>query len=426
MVIGLDGVSVELLRTLGREGVTPHIQELAGRYGLKSLMAPLPEVSSVSWTSFMTGSNPGGHGIYGFTEINRRSYGYSFPSFKSLPVKTIWEKAGEGGKTSIIINLPNTYPVRPMKGILIAGFVALDLKQAVYPAGLLPKLEEMDYKVDVDTSLALKEPKLFFNELHDILDTRAKLYREFRSQPWDLFFFIETGTDRLHHFFYGDWDDPGSKYYGEFRDYYRHVDEIVGEITSHIEQLQVPFVILSDHGFKKIKREVHLSQYLKEWGYLDFEEENPRDLKSIKEGSRVFVLDPSRVYIHLEGKYGRGCVKLSEYRESREEIREKFRELTIDNERVIRHVYYKEELYEGSYMENAPDLVLWSNDGFDLKAGITRRGLYGNTDFKGMHSRDNAFLIDSLGFPPGQALSIDQVGKQIEAYMTGKNQGAFL
>jgi len=51
-------------------------------YRIHSMNASLPEISSVSWTSFMTGRNPGEHGIFGFTHLQPGSYGPSLPEFK--------------------------------------------------------------------------------------------------------------------------------------------------------------------------------------------------------------------------------------------------------------------------------------------------------------------------------------------------------
>ena len=52
----------------------------------------------------------------------------------------------------MVLNLPGTYPARAHEGVLVSGFVAIDLKKAVHPAGILPTLESMGYRIDVDTS----------------------------------------------------------------------------------------------------------------------------------------------------------------------------------------------------------------------------------------------------------------------------------
>lgn len=419
MVIGIDGVPFELIKRFTAEGVMPCMQTLTEKYPLIRTQVPLPEVSSVSWTSFMTGMNPGLHGVYGFMEINRDKYSYTFPSFRNLPVKTIWEEAGIRGKQSVIINLPSTYPVRPMQGKMVSGFVALDLEKAVFPKKHYAMLEKMEYQVDVDTAVGKGDKTFFLRELQHTLNLRYELYKQWESMdPWDLFLFIITGTDRLHHFMFEAYQQENSPYYDAFRNYYKDVDRIIGQITLDMENRGIPFIILSDHGFTQLDYEVYLSQYLKKWGYLELETEQPRNLTGISTSSQVFALDPSRLYIHLEGKYSRGCVKESRYHELREELKNRFLGLEIEGVKVIKGVYFKEEIYEtGSgenYLENAPDLVLLSNYGFDLKAGVTKTELYGRSYFTGMHSQDNAVLLDAVGLQLTTHPNIADVGNQLK------------
>jgi predicted AlkP superfamily phosphohydrolase/phosphomutase len=417
MVIGIDGVPYELVKDFAQKDIMPNTKRLIEKYGLIKTRAPLPEVSSVSWTSFMTGMNPGEHGIYGFMELNPDNYSYTFPSFKTLPVKPVWEEIGNFNKRSVIINLPNTYPARPLNGILVSGFVALDLEKAVYPTLLLPDLHKMNYQVDVDAAVGKSDKKLFLKDLNEVLGIRYNFYKKVeKREKWDLFFFIITGTDRLHHFLFHAADNPDSPYHQGFLDYYREVDRIIGEITADMENRGIPFIILSDHGFVGIKKEVYISQYLKEWGYLHLEDEEPKNLKSISGKTRIFALDPSRLYLHLEGKYSRGSVKKSDCQKLREEVKTKFLALEIEVERVIKDVLYKEDIYYGEYVDRAPDLVLLSNYGFDLKSGVTKSSLYGKTFFTGMHSQDNAVLIDSYGFTLNEYPYIYDIGKRLKGF----------
>lgn len=424
MVIGIDGVPYELIKDFAQKGIMPNAKKLIEKYGLIKTKAPLPEVSSVSWTSFMTGMNPGEHSIYGFMEINRDNYSYTFPSFKTLPVKPIWEEISSKKKKSIIINLPGTFPARPLNGILVSGFVALDLARAVFPTTLLPELQAMNYQVDVDTSVGKKDKKLFLKDLNETLGIRYNFYKKVEKEKWDLFLFVITGTDRLHHFLFDAVDNPGSVYHQGFMDYYRELDNIIGEITANMEKRGIPFIILSDHGFVKIKKEVYISQFLKEWGYLDLDlgEKKPKNLETMTGKTKIFALDPSRLYIHMEGKYKKGRVKQEEYQKLGEAIKTKFLELEIEGEKVIKDVFFKEEIYFGKYLDRAPDLVLLSNYGFDLKSGITKSSFYGKTFFEGMHSQDNAMLIDSYGLKLKDYPIISEIGNGIKEYF-GLNKG---
>jgi predicted AlkP superfamily phosphohydrolase/phosphomutase len=311
-----------------------------------------------------------------------------------------------------------------MNGVLVSGFVAPDLEKSVYPESLLPLLKIMNYQVDVDASFGKGNKKIFIKELNHILDSRYRFFNKMVGQKWDLFFFIITETDRLHHFLFDALEDPGSEFHSDVLAYYRKIDRIIGEITNDMEKKGIPFIILSDHGFVQIKQEVYLSQYLKEWGYLDFLTGSgasgasgaPKNLANITEKTRIFALDPSRLYIHLEGKYRRGRVKKEEYPTLRDEIKTKLLALEIDGEKVIKDVFYKEDIYSGPYLDNAPDLVPLSHYGFDLKSGVTKEALYGRTFFQGMHSQDNSMLIDSYGFELREHPYIYEIGEKLLAY----------
>jgi len=416
MVIGIDGVPYELIKEYSDKGYLPNFKKLIENNKFIKTQVPVPEISSVSWTSFMTAKNPGEHGVFGFMEINPQTYAYKFLSFKTLQEKTMWERLEEKKKRSIIINLPNTYPAKPINGYLISGFVALDLKDSVYPKTYLKELEKINYRVDVDVSLGKKDKKHFLRDLHETLDIRFDVYKRLVKTKWDLFYFIITGTDRLHHFLFKASDNENHPYNRDFIDYYKKVDKIIGEITDDMNKKGIPFIILSDHGFVKLEKEIYLSQYLKKWGFLEFDLENPKDIKSINENSKVFALDPSRIYIHLKDKYKRGNVKKEDYEPIRKDIKQMFSEIEIEGKRVFKNIFYKEEIYKGRFFDLAPDIVLLSNYGFDLKAGITKNTLYSESDFEGMHSQDNALLIDSFDLGINDQDFIYKIGQKIEKY----------
>jgi predicted AlkP superfamily phosphohydrolase/phosphomutase len=77
-----------------------------------------------------------------------------------------------------------------------------------------------------------------------------------------------------------------------------------------------------------------------------------------------------------------------------QEIREALRTLKGENgEEVIDKIYQKEEIYQGPCVDRAPDLVCLPKDGYDLKSGIGKRGVFGRTIFTGMHTWHDAFCI---------------------------------
>ncbi|MEW6003369.1 MAG: alkaline phosphatase family protein [Nitrospirota bacterium] len=390
VVLGLDGVPCSLLNSFIDEGVMPNFARLKEEGTLCSMTVSIPEVSSTSWSTFMTGVNPGRHGIYGFMELQKENYSWRFPNFNDLKSKTIWEIAGDHGKRSIVLNIPSTYPVRPLNGMLVSGFVALDLKKASFPEKLYQYLSNIGYRLDVDAKKASKSIDEFTDDIMQTFRKRKEAINYlYESEEWDLFIACITETDRLHHYLWNALDDSFNPYHDFFLNFYRELDEFIGTFYSKID-LSIPFIILSDHGFTGIKKEIYLNAFLREKGYLRFTKEHPATFEDIDHSSRAFILDPSRIYIHLKGKYAHGYVDEDLYEILRSALREDLLSINVNGEKVIKEVYFKEDLYSGNFFDDAPDLVALPYDGYDLKGSITKNDLAGNSNLTGGHTRENA------------------------------------
>jgi predicted AlkP superfamily phosphohydrolase/phosphomutase len=203
VIIGLDGTPYSLLLNLIKQHKLPYMAQIFAQGYFGETTVCLPEISSVSWTSFMTGTNAGTHGIYGFIDLRPGTYDFYFPNFTDLKVPTLFDVLGQQGKQVVVINLPATYPARPIAGVLISGFVAIDLNKAVYPLSLLPKLKAFNYRIDIDTTKARNDPDFLFKDLEITLSLREKVVDYlWEHQSWDLFMVVITGTDRLQHFLF--------------------------------------------------------------------------------------------------------------------------------------------------------------------------------------------------------------------------------
>jgi predicted AlkP superfamily phosphohydrolase/phosphomutase len=406
-VIGLDGVPHGMISDLARRGVMPAMAGLLDSGRLHKMKASLPEISAVSWTNFMTGRNPGTHGIFGFTDFKPGSYDVRFPNFMDVKAPTIWGTLGGQGKKSIVINQPSTYPARPINGVLISGFVAVELAKAVYPLSFRAALEKMDYRTDIDTMKSRENPEVLWNELAKTTAGLEKALDFFWREPWDYFEFVITGTDRLHHFLWDAFADSAHPHHERFLDYYRQADRLIGRITESFSQAtggSEGLYIMSDHGFTGITKEIYLNAWLEQNGYLNFEVPEPRGLEDISDRSRAFALDPSRIYLNLRGRFPRGRVETSEIKGLREEIAGRLGTLEYEGKRVIRQVFFADEIYTGPQSTNGPDLVVLSEPGFDLKGSVKKKEVFGRTDLQGMHTWDDAFFWAAKDHGPDLAI----------------------
>jgi len=409
-VIGLDGVPYSLLLKLAQTGIMPATGKLIDSGHLHKLRASLPEISAVSWTNFMTGTNPATHGIFGFTDLKTNSYELRFPNFLDLKKETFWDLLSNKKKRCIIINQPSTYPARQINGILISGFVAIELVKAVYPLSYKATLEQMGYQIDIDTLKSREDHTVLWKELDKTLEGRKKALNFFWKEDWDYFEFVITGTDRLQHFLWSAYEDENHQYHQNFLDYYGRVDGVLNDIVTSFQKLTEDndgLYLLSDHGFAKIEQEVYLNAWLMKKGYLNFENSSPESLDEISESSRAFALDPNRIYLNLKDKYPRGNVEISEKKSLKEEIKKELEKLEYDGRKVIRKVFDVEEIYSGPYLLEGPDLIVLSEYGFDMKGSVKKRDVFGRTNLQGMHTWDDAFFWAKRDW--GRELSISDL-----------------
>lgn len=399
LIIGLDGAPWSLLRRFIADGTMPHLGRIVQEGSFAPMETSIPDISSVAWTGFFTGMNPGRHRIYGFIDLKPKSYDLEFPNALHVRAPAMWNSLDAARKRSIVVNVPSTYPAQPLNGMLISGFVAIDLAKATYPQSFVPDLQRAGYQLDVDATTAKMSLEAFAKELIKSLDAReAVIWRLLTEQTWDLFIGVITETDRMHHYLWAALEDPAHPQHRFFLDFYRRVDAWVGKVCDWYRGKGL-FMLMSDHGFCGIKTEVYLNWWLRSEGYLSFSVDPPTSHNDISPATRAFALDPARIYIHTKDRFPRGSVaSTDEYERLRRELREKLSALTIDGAKVVKRVFLKEELYHGAELAGAPDLVLLPEWGYDIKGALHRPALTGKTLLTGMHTQDDStFFINVPG-----------------------------
>jgi predicted AlkP superfamily phosphohydrolase/phosphomutase len=402
-VLGLDGVPFPLLKDLVDSGVMPRLAEIVKTSTWVPMRSSLPAVSSVAWTSFMTGANPGEHGVYGFTDVREREVALQLPSFDSIRCPVIWQRIPD--KVSVVVNLPFTYPARPLNGTLIAGFVAPVLERAVYPPSLMPWLKSKNYRIDVDAVRGRTDPRFLIADLFDTLNVQEEVMRALMErEPWDLFIGVITGTDRLHHFFFDAYTDRSHPFHQDFVDYYRRVDSAVGRFVDRLSGND-RLILLSDHGFTRLKTQVYLNHILSTIGYLSFMRSDPQSLADISPESRAFAMDPTRVYLNTKDRFRTGILSPSEAEETGGRLKNDLARLRLADvgirndpdvdpeEALFEEVHLGADLYHGQASALAPDLVIIPRRGYDVKAALNVSMPVWTDIFTGMHTHDDAFLM---------------------------------
>lgn len=404
VVLGLDGVPFSLLEHLFQMGVMPILAEMAKSGAFLQMETTLPAVSSVAWTSFMTGRNPGEHGIFGFTDVKRDEISLHLPSFDDIRCPTIWQRIQ--GKRSLIVNLPFTYPARPVTGTLIAGFVAPIFERSVYPQSLIPWLKSRNYRTDVDAAKGRHDRHFLIRDLFETLNLREEVMLTLMdTEQWDLFIGVLTGTDRLHHFFFDAYDNSEHPFHHDFMEYYRRIDSFFGRLLDRLRG-SARLIILSDHGFTRLDTQIYVNHMLKTMGYLSVTRPDPRSLDDIDPSSPAFAMDPSRIYLNSRERFKGGRLTPREAEEVRMKLKVQLGSMRlmdvgiterngvdVSEEPVFADIRLRDDIYTGQCVELAPDLVIVPRRGYDLKAALDTPGPTMTDIFSGMHTHDDAFLI---------------------------------
>jgi predicted AlkP superfamily phosphohydrolase/phosphomutase len=424
VVVGLDGLPFTLAQRLLAEGYMPNLARIAGGGTFQQMDSVVPTVSSAAWTSFNTGVQPGKHGLYGFVHRHSDSYMVDICSTAIISRKLIPELVSEAGGAAFSMNVPVTTPPRKVNGVMIGCFLSNDLNRVAEPRSEAAYLKSMGYRIDTDPILARRSKRDMLSDIRVTTERRfdaALHYLE--DRPWDWFHVHVMGTDRLNHFLFAKGLDGSAEFGRDFLECYRYIDAQLARLLDRLGD-EVPLVLLSDHGFTKIKQEVQLSRWLVDQGWTVLgggKVGHPFDFDPTR--TRAYTVIPGQLFINLRCREPGGIVAPEDYQATRDELARDL--LTLRDPQgnpVIRRVMKREEVFWPAGQRGpeprmsqdrllngdpvfgrAPDLVALEHPGYDLKMGLAKTVTFETTELEGMHTTNDATLITrGLALPAGR------------------------
>ncbi len=234
---------------------------------------------------------------------------------------------------------------------------------------------------------ALKEHRIgeaaFMEDLDGMIDQREAICLEVldNDRP-NLFIEVFSATDRVQHMFWR-LEDKGHSMYDpelakEFSDailhVYKRMDSFVGRVRERYEDQDTLLMVCSDHGFSSFRKGVNINTWLVANGYMRLKgQDDPRyNLKDLFgggdffvnvdwQGTRAYSLGLGLIFVNLAGRESEGIVQPGqEYYKLVAEICGKLLELRDpdDDAAVVSAVYPGREVYSGSRLDEAPDIVV--------------------------------------------------------------------
>ena len=143
IVIGLDGLEPAIVERLLQQNELPNLERVrdSGYYG--RVQTTYPAQTPVAWSSFVTGTNPGGHGIFDFISRDPSTYmpdialnRFERPkSVLALPKVVnrrqgipVWQHLSKTGVPSVVLRCPVTFPAENLLGKMISGVGVPDIR----------------------------------------------------------------------------------------------------------------------------------------------------------------------------------------------------------------------------------------------------------------------------------------------------------
>lgn len=428
LVVGIDGATFDIMSPLVQEGRLPTLEYVLERGAHGRLESTRPPATPAAWTTFFTGKNPGKHGIFDFQRLDPTTYQMQSTRTEEHSEKTIWELLGDQGHRSIVLDVPFTYPPRPLNGLMITGYGTPRSPDTTftYPADLSEKVPpslRSEIRVAVPTHKFDRSPA-FIEEWKEIMHGRQRLLRYMiDEEAWDFFMVVFSITDMMAHVFWTYVDPAHPNYHRSDAETYREAffgayetcDRLLGELMEAGGD-DTTTLVVSDHGFGSVRPRQYVFRRLLEGGYVETKKPAGVNLlgdrlikaavrlytrfpflrewaKGLRPGQRKAVkntlkragampsmsnIDVSRskiipvsfglrMWVNDQDRFAEGCVPLAQKEAL---VRELCAFLETDrdpihDEPIIAATYRPDELYHGPYAQQAPDLVVEYANFFD-------------------------------------------------------------
>jgi hypothetical protein len=112
-VIGIDGADFSIAKPMIERGELPHLAGLMARGQHGVLRSLKPTLSPVAWTTIFSGHPAEVHGLHSWATSDNRN--------RRVPM--LWDIFGIHGNSSLVVNVPGTWPPAPIEnGTILAGF----------------------------------------------------------------------------------------------------------------------------------------------------------------------------------------------------------------------------------------------------------------------------------------------------------------
>lgn len=284
---------------------------------------------------------------------------------------------------SLYMSPVNIDPEKPALPISQPSCYAVYLERLIGPyatAGMAEDTWALNERV-IDSDAFLQQAWAIFEE------RETMFLRALENTRRGMVACVFDTSDRIQHMFYRQLQAGTGAHSGVIEDLYRRMDILVGKAAEHAGEDTALFV-LSDHGFCSFRRGVNLNSWLHQNGYLALKSGlgSGTFLRGVDwSRTRAYALGLGGMYLNLRGREALGTVEPGADAEAlKRELIGRLTGLRDGDAIPIRSVYATGSLYQGPYLEAAPDLIVGYGEGYrvswDAAAGRITGSVFEDND----------------------------------------------
>ena len=410
LIIGLDGATFDLLDPLMEEGRMPRLQAAIAAGARGPLHSTIPPITPAAWTTFLTGKQPGSHGIIDFERYDSHTHQLTMNSTRCLDhVRNLWQILSDKGFQVGSVNVPMTFPPIAVNGFMVSGFETPGPESDfVYP----PELKGEILSRWPDPTLRTNWRRSFFGGDRLFAENVAYMSRSFHQGAdmtvrlgeelgWDVLMVVFKLFDNLQHKAWKHLDSRWSRRNPTRRDIakqaFEEADRAIGKLLDYADAHGATVLMVSDHGHGSLEGKIQSNLLLEQWGYLtlhgggaqkatrgrylwDRWRGRTKRFARVGDVAQDLAVDFSKtkacvmhagmagfLYLNLAGRQPTGIVDPDNYEVLRDELRDRFlsdacRVRRPDGEviQLFSEVHKPEELYGCARADQPwlPDLIL--------------------------------------------------------------------
>ncbi len=374
--------------------------------------------------------------------------------------KTIWDFLSKAGYEMTVVAVPMTYPPWKINGRMVAGFPCPDYsKPKTYPPEWSKEIGPLFNKSAVDAIEHYFASKTgeFIKECKELVKREGEIIlNQIKNKRGEVFSVVFSSSDFIQHFFWRFLEQKNHPNSSVIEEIYEEIDKVFGKILNVVDE-DTSVVVISDHGFiGHPKKYFNVNSWLVQEGYIYLNENRSKTISQLNIFSMIIDIFLSRIthgktkwkmaikeevnkmplflqkwvsrryfksnlinwnrtrafrfkmYGTVEGivinqkdRQKNGIVEKGEkYEKLRGEIISKLLQIKDPDtgEPVVAKAYRREEIYQGNFLKNTPDIVISLTPnyfgGLEVEGPIISPVSMETIEtFSGIHDQDGIFIF---------------------------------